>query len=378
VPLAEIKTDPESTPVAYTAKLPYSPSTDGVDYQTRRLLLEDRKQNATAPSRAPLNSGAQRPPIQFLSMAPEERLTQVVPATSPQSLQMRDPTESGIQEDQVFAPFGRMIRAELVTTVDSAALSTPVMGLVTRNLEWNHKILIPANSELHCIAAPNRERNRIEVTGSWVVILAKGGHYPEGAELTLQGTALNQEHDEVSNTFGLDDASAGIKGTVLTSQSGMDTVKLFAATFLAGAAQGLTQTTSTSYGTTNIVPSFQSAGLQGSREVLENYAKAIEKQIEMNGSYVHVAAGTQFYLYVRQPILMDKAKLGATLTNARLTNAERKVDEKPDLMSLLQKRLEQQPEPQPQQRQRDTYQQYPQYQSSRLPTVSSTLPRSIR
>ena len=75
---------------------------------------------------------------------------------------------------------------------------------------------------------------------------------------------------------------------------------------------------------------------------------------------------------------MDKAKLGATLTNARLTNAERKVDEKPDLMSLLQKRLEQQPEPQPQQRQPDAYQQYPQYQSSRLPTVSSTLPRSIR
>jgi hypothetical protein len=273
--------------------------------------------------------------MQFLAVMPEEK------PPSPPVPVYSSPETAAIEPNSLYAPFGRMIRAELVTSVDSAELSTPVVGLVTRNLEWNHKILIPANSELHCIAAPNRERNRIEVTGNWVVVLAKGGMYPEGSELTLQGTALDQDHDVTNNTFGASDASAGLRGTLLTNQNGMDSIKLFAATFLAGAAQGLTQTTGNIYGTETIVPSAQSAALQGTRELMENYAEQIKKQIDKEGSYVHVPAGKQFYLYVRQPILMAKAKLGATLASPKLTTAEKKQEEqKPDITALLAKKLE--------------------------------------
>lgn len=338
VPLAEIKLNPE-TPVTYTTKLPFAASSDSTGSETRKLLVEDKGNKGKAIGIAPPPpSPAQRPSMQFLPVLPEDK-----PVTSPTVLASAyHPQETSVIEPNgLFAPYGRMIRAELVTSVDSAELSTPVVGLVTRNLEWNHKILIPANSELHCIAAPNRERNRIEVTGSWVVVLAKGSMYPEGSELTLQGTALDQDHDVTNNTFGPNDASAGLRGTILTSANGMDSVKLFAATFLAGAAQGLTQTNGNIYGTETIVPSFRSAGLQGSRELLENYAEQIQKQIEKNGSYVHVPAGKQFYLYVRQPILMEKAKLGATLSSPKLTNAERKLEEqKPDITALLAKRLE--------------------------------------
>jgi hypothetical protein len=50
------------------------------------------------------------------------------------------------------APYGRMLHCHLVNSVTSSNLETPVIGLVDEDFWWGHKLLIPANSEVHGVA----------------------------------------------------------------------------------------------------------------------------------------------------------------------------------------------------------------------------------
>jgi len=160
------------------------------------------------------------------------------------------------------------------------------------------------------------------VNGKWVVILAPGGAYPASSELILQGLALDMDLDAKDDRFGLSDGSAGLRGTILTNENTWDTVKLFAATFLAGASEGLTERQTNAFGTSQVVPSLKSGALQGSREVMEKYAARIMELIERDGVYVRVPAGKQFYLYIKETLQLSKARLGATLASNALISSE--------------------------------------------------------
>lgn len=105
-------------------------------------------------------------------------------------------------------------------------------------------------------------------------------------------------------------------------------IKLFVATFLSGAASGLTQTQQTIFGT-QTVPSFQNAPIQGAQQVLNTYAQQILATIERDGFYVRVAAGKQFYLYVTQTIDKSKAVIGGTRL-AAVKAAEESPKENPN------------------------------------------------
>jgi hypothetical protein len=133
--------------------------------------------------------------------------------------------------------------------------------------------------------------------------------------------------------FGLTDGSAGLRGSVLTNEDGLNTIKLFTATFLAGAADGVTDRQTNAFGQSQVVPSLRSGALQGSREVMERYAQRILDLIERDGAYVRVPSGKQFYVYIRQPVIMRDAKLGATL-------AEREVNQPDPEIAAKQARLE--------------------------------------
>ena len=228
-----------------------------------------------------------------------------------------DPISPLVNPKDSFAPFGRMLRAKLVTTVDSSNISSPIIGMVTHDLFWNQKLLIPANSEIHAIARPDRSRNRIDVSGRWVIILADGGVYPASSEIIVDGIALDMDLDTEHDQFSITDGSAGLRGTVLTNEDGLNTIKLFTATFLSGVADGVTEREQT-YGGTQTVPGLQSGGTQGIRAVMDRYAERILALIERDGAYVRVPAGKQFYLYLKQPLIMEKAKLGATLAKNEL------------------------------------------------------------
>lgn len=203
-----------------------------------------------------------------------------------------------------YAPFGRLVPCELIITVDSSTIDTPIVGLVTDDVWHNGRVIIPAGTEVHGTAKVDRVRERIASSGNWTLV------WQSGEELTINGLALDREKEQAAGGWDITDGSAGLRGELLKSDD-LAEIKLFAATFLSGAASGLTQTQQTVFGTQS-VPSFQNAPIQGAQQVLNTYAKQILDTIERDGFYVRVAAGKQFYLYVTQTIDKSKAVIGGT------------------------------------------------------------------
>jgi len=99
-----------------------------------------------------------------------------------------------------------------------------------------------------------------------------------------------------------------LRGELLKSDN-LAEIKLFAATFLAGAAGALTEKQETLFGPINS-PSLNNAPLAGAQDVLKAYAQQIADSIQRDGFYVRVPSGKQFYLYVLQTVDRTDASLG--------------------------------------------------------------------
>jgi hypothetical protein len=95
-----------------------------------------------------------------------------------------------------------------------------------------------------------------------------------------------------------------LRGQLLKSDD-LAEVRLFAATFLSGAASGLNDRENTVFGN-QLAGTLKNAQIAGMQQVLNGYAKQIYETIQREGFYVRVPAGKQFYVYVTQTI--DKAK----------------------------------------------------------------------
>jgi len=204
----------------------------------------------------------------------------------------------------VYAPFGRLIPCETVITVDSASMQTPIIGLVTENIFYGGRLIIPAGTEVHGMAQTDRQRERIAGNTSWTLI------WQDGEEMQLKAIALDREFDNNTNQSGwaITDGSAGLRGEVIKSDNLAD-IKLFAATFLSGAAGALTEKQQTVFGPINS-PTLNNAPFQGAQAVLQTYAQQIYDSIQKNGFYVRVPSGKQFYLYVLQTIDRADASFG--------------------------------------------------------------------
>src|SRR5260221_2635804 len=70
-----------------------------------------------------------------------------------------------------YAPAFRLVKCQLVNTVDSSNLTTPIIGLVTEDLCWNGKVILRADSEGHGIASVDRVRERIASEGEFTFVL---------------------------------------------------------------------------------------------------------------------------------------------------------------------------------------------------------------
>ena len=204
----------------------------------------------------------------------------------------------------VYAPFGRLIPCETVITVDSATMQTPIVGLVTENIYYGDRLIIPAGTEVHGMAQTDRQRERIAGNTSWKLV------WQDGEEMELKAVALDREFDNNTNQSGwaITDGSAGLRGEIIKSDNLAD-IKLFAATFLSGAANALTEKQQTVFGPVN-APSLNNAPFQGAQVVLQTYAQQIYDSIQKNGFYVRVPSGKQFYLYVLQTIDRADTSIG--------------------------------------------------------------------
>jgi hypothetical protein len=206
----------------------------------------------------------------------------------------------------VYAPFGRLIPCETVTTVDSASIQTPIVGFVTENVYFGGRLIIPAGTEVHGMAQTDRQRERIAGNTSWTFV------WQNGEEMRIRAIALDREFDNSTNQSGwaITDGSAGLRGEIIKSDNLAD-IKLFAATFLSGAASALTEKQQTVFGPINS-PTLNNAPFAGAQSVLQTYAQQILDSIQKNGFYVRVPSGKQFYLYVLQTLDRADATFGGT------------------------------------------------------------------
>jgi hypothetical protein len=226
------------------------------------------------------------------------------PEVLPISLFADSPQPGPKQLSQNYAPYGRLIPCELIVTVDSASIQTPIIGLVTDDIYHNGRLIIPAGTEVHGRAQTDRSRERIASGDNWTLV------WQNGQELHLSGIALDREADPNGSGWAITDGSAGLRGQVLKTDN-LAEIKLFAATFLSGAAAAFTQTQPTVYGS-QILPTLQNAPLTGAQSVMQTYAQQILDTIQRDGFYVRVPAGKQFYLYVTQTIDDSDASIGGS------------------------------------------------------------------
>lgn len=203
-----------------------------------------------------------------------------------------------------YAPYGRLIPCELVITVDSSLIRTPIVGLITEDIYHAGRLIIPAGTEVHGVAQIDRVRERIASGKNWMLV------WQSGEEMPISGIALDREMNTDGEGWGITDGSAGLRGRLIKSDS-LAEIKLFAASFLSGAAGALTERDQTIFGPI-ASPSLQNAPLKGAQDVLAVYAKQILDSIQRDGFYVRVPAGKQFYLYVTQTIDRDDASLGGS------------------------------------------------------------------
>ncbi len=213
-----------------------------------------------------------------------------------------------------YAPYGRLIPCELIVTIDSSSIQTPIIGLITEDIYHDGRLVIPAGTEVHGSAQADRKRERIASNGEWTLV------WQTGEELRLTGIALDREKNPTGEGWGITDGSAGLRGEVLKTDN-LAEIKLFAATFLSGAASALTETRQTIFGT-QLTPSLQNAPLKGAQDVLATYAQQILDTIQRDGFYVRVPAGKEFYLYVTQTIDKSDAVVGGTRLVTSETNQQ--------------------------------------------------------
>jgi type F conjugative transfer system protein TrbI len=218
-----------------------------------------------------------------------------------------------------YAPAFRLVKCQLVNTVDSSNLTTPIIGLVTEDLCWNGKVIIRANSEVHGVASVDRVRERIASEGDFTFVLNEPDR--RGRELVTKGLVLDMERDPEYDTYGITDGSAGLRGDVIRTANN-DVVKLYAASLISGISGAVSSGSSGVLGN-RVYTNNSSLGLSalqggvvnpiagGTQGVLDRYADQILKSIERDGFFVRVPAGKQFYVYCSEAIDLSHAKIGA-------------------------------------------------------------------
>ena len=202
----------------------------------------------------------------------------------------------------LYAPAGRLLIGELVNTVESSGIDTPIIARVTEALWHNGRLVVPVGTEIHSRVRVDRLRDRLVASGLWTLV------WQSGLELTVHGIALDCGKLPDGPGWELTDGSAGLRGTVLQGES-QDELKLFGATFLSGMASGLQQSRDTVFGS-QVIGNARNAALSGTSQVLNSYAQQVLEAIKRDGSYVRVPAGKAMYLYLTDTLDLSQAHIG--------------------------------------------------------------------
>ena len=215
----------------------------------------------------------------------------------------------------LYLPYGRLLRCELVNTVDSINLDTPIIGLVTEDVWHDGRLVIPAGCEVHGVAQKTSARDRIGSDRAWMLV------FQDGRELPLTGTALDYSPDgENPDEWGETDGSAGLRGYQVASDKYAEAKAILAAMLSAGAG-AFPETTNLISPLTGGATQIQnggftdafSAGISAGTEI---YSQRLLEKLDREPYFVRVPAGTLFYLYVTQTVDVQKAAELSTAVTA--------------------------------------------------------------
>ena len=272
--------------------------------------------------------------ISHPTMEPEKRF---VPPLSIVAAEPQTDRPGPAAEPSVYAPAFRLAKCQLVNTVDSSNVTTPIIGLVTEDVCWNGKVIIPANSEVHGTASVDPVRERIASEGEFTFILNESDR--RGRELVVRGMVLDMERNDALDTYGITDGSAGLRGDVIRTANA-DVIKLYAASLISGLGGAFSSgssgllgnrvfTNNSSIGLSALQNGVVNPAVGGTQSVLERYADQIAQSIQRDGFFVRVPAGKQFYLYCTEAIDLERAKVGADdeRENRARVDLERKARE---------------------------------------------------
>lgn len=315
-----------------------------------KALLEEKAAKTLIELQSPIKAPENKPPRKLkVPYSPVSLFTA-------KALDEKEETDTNLNE---YAPFGRLIKCQLVNTVDSSSFETPIIALVTENLWHKGRIIIPAGTEVHGKAESLTQRNRIAAEKNWILVW-RTKTSENGFEMPLTANALDYERDPATGHFSMTDGSAGLKGDIIETTE-YSKLKLYAALFIKGAADGLseliTEEARSNSQNTFINSSASSeessqdsnddqlkAGLaKGISQAIDLYTQNMLDAISRDGVFVRVPAGRSFYLYVTQTIDKSRAFPGAAIGLEKPDSPPKEINREEDaqalLLSLARKRL---------------------------------------
>ena len=216
---------------------------------------------------------------------------------------------------EFFLPYGRMLRCELVNTVDSTLIDTPIIGLITEDVWHDGRLVIPAGTEVHGSAQKAPARERIGSERQWMLV------FQDGRELPLSGTVLDYAPNGSNpDAWGETDGSAGLRGYMIASDKYAEAKAILASMLSAGAGAfpamtniispltgGVTQVQNGGY------QEAIAAGIQAGGQI---YSQRLLDGLEKEPYYVRVPAGTLFYLYITQTVSLAHTTTGLSAANS--------------------------------------------------------------
>ena len=231
-----------------------------------------------------------------------------------------------------YLPFGTLIPCKLVNSVDSNADGTPVVAVVLadmRNLDEQgvSQLVVPAGTlAILESTAPGRERDRIAADGNWVFVWRTRDEN-NGMELPVNGRALAREFDATTGLYGQGDGRAGLRGIVIENLEAKRINAAAQAAIQGGLAAAkeydVTSNSLTGQIIRNPLPTLRNALLGSGEAYAQQYADQIRQQVEREGAYVQVRAGTEFYIFPRETVDLRNARRGSMAHNPNVAAAKK-------------------------------------------------------
>lgn len=216
---------------------------------------------------------------------------------------------------EYYLPYGRLLKCELVNTVESTNIDTPIIGLITEDVFYDGRLILPAGTEVHGTAQKTAARERIGSDRQWMLV------FQDGRQLPISGTVLDNAPDPNNpDAWKETDGSAGLRGYMVASDKYAEAKAILAAMIAEGAG-AFPETTNLisplTGGATQIqnggYTSAISAGIQAGGQI---YSQRLLESLKKDPYYVRVPGGTLFYLYVTQTVDVEKATAGISFSNS--------------------------------------------------------------